>query len=64
MYVGVIGVIYWGCPVKHVFNEPSSERTSSDQGTTFQNKIVYLPHVKAPVMKGHLSYRYRNTVFE
>ena len=42
--------------VKHVHKGHSDERTSCVRGC-FLRTVSYLPHVKEPVTKGHLSYR-------
>ena len=43
--------------VKPVFKGHCDEGTPCDQGTLFQNRVLDLPQVKEPAMKGHLSCR-------
>ena len=47
----VLGNVHY---IRPVFKRHSNERTPSDQGT-FSRMSSYFPHVKEPVMKGHLS---------
>ena len=61
----LVGSIFFHLPttVKPVFKGHCDEGTTCDQGTLSQNgvhflrTVSYLPHVKEPTMKGHLSSR-------
>ena len=55
MYVNILDPSLLLCAVKPVFKGHCDEGTPCDLGTLSQNG--FLPHVKEPVTKGHLSCR-------